>query len=176
MGGYFSAGLAASYPEAVRSAWLLAPGGVHAAEPSEMARRIAAGEDVPLMARTPEQFGDVFAFVMTEPPWVPDFYLDVLARRAVAAYPLNAKIFEQIRHQSPALEDEVDGLATPMLIHWGEQDRVLHVSGAAVLAPRLPNAEIIRLPGIGHMPMLEAEQRVADDYLAFRESIKESAR
>lgn len=175
MGGYFSAGLASTYPASVQSAWLLAPGGVHSAEPSEMTRRIAAGDDVPLMARTPAEFRDVFAFVMTEPPWVPDFYLDVLAERAVAANPLNAKIFEQIRLQSPALEDEVDGLSTPMLIHWGEQDRVLHVSGADVLAPRLPNAEIIRLPGIGHMPMLEAEKRVASDYLAFREQLTPGA-
>ena len=176
MGGYFAAGLAVHYPEAVRSAWLLAPGGVHSAQPSEMMQRIANGEPVPLLARTVEDFDRILGFVMSDPPWIPGFYRTVLAERAVAAYPLNARIFEQIRFQSPALEDEVAGLDTPVLIHWGEQDRVLHVSGAAVLEGVLPNARVIRLPGIGHLPMLEAEARVARDYIEFRDRLQGDAR
>ena len=171
MGGYFSAGVAAEYPEAVLSTWLLAPGGVHAAQPSEMARKIAAGEEVPLLAETPKDFDKIFGFVMTNPPWIPGFYKAVLAERAVAAYPLNKQIFEQIRNQSPALEDQVDGLATPTLIHWGDQDRVLHVSGAQVLAQVMPKAQVITLPQIGHMPMLEAPEQVAQDYIKFRRGL-----
>lgn len=171
MGGYFAAGLAKHYPESILSAWLLAPGGVHGGEPSDMMRRIAAGERVPLLAQTPEEFDQILAFVFADPPYLPGFYRGVLAQRAIEAYPLNQKIFHQIRFESPALEQEVAGLQTPMLISWGELDRVLHVSGAQVLDQVLPNAQVIRMPGIGHLPMVEAPRQSAQDYLEWQATL-----
>ena len=170
MGGYFAAGLARHYPEAVLSAWLLAPARVDSAEPSEMGRRIAAGEPVPLLAQTPAEFDQIIDFVFADPPYLPGFYRGVLAERAIAAYPLNRKIFEQIHKESPALESEIAGLSTPMLISWGELDRVLHVSGAHVLDQLLPNADVIRMPEVGHLPMVEAPRQSAQEYLNWRRS------
>lgn len=172
MGGYFAAGLAQRYPESVASAWLLAPGGVQGGQPSEMMQRIAAGEDVPLLAQTPAQFDRILDFVFADPPYLPGFYRGVLAEQAIAAYPLNKQIFHQIRFESPALEKEIAGLNTPLLISWGELDRVLHVSGAQVLDQVLPNATVIRMPEIGHLPMVEAPRQAAKDYLEWRQSLQ----
>lgn len=175
MGGYFAAGLARHYPNSVQSAWLLAPARVDGAEPSEMGRRIAAGEPVPLLAQTPAEFDQIIDFVFADPPYLPGFYRGVLAERAIAAYPLNRRIFGQIHKESPALESEVAGLRTPMLISWGELDRVLHVSGAEVLDKLLPNAEVIRMPEVGHLPMVEAPRQSAEDYLGWRRSQAQAA-
>lgn len=172
MGGYFAAGLAARHPGRVASAWLLAPGGVAAAQPSEMMQRIAAGQGVVLLPKSRTEYDALIDFVMSDPPWLPGFYIEALSRRAAAREPLWRRIFDDIRLHSPPLEDEVRGLATPTLIHWGEQDRVLHVSGARVLADAMPNAEVVVLPGVGHLPMLEAERRVAKDYLRFRKRLE----
>src|SRR3546814_17846389 len=60
------------------------------------------------------------------------------------------------------------GLATPTLIVWGEEDRVLDPSGAEILHRSLPNSQIVMMPGIGHMPMLEAPRQAGSDYKKFR--------
>lgn len=50
----------------------------------------------------------------------------------------------------------------PVRIVWAEHDRVIPFShyGAALLA-RVPSAELIRLPGVGHVPMSDAPHEVA---------------
>jgi pimeloyl-ACP methyl ester carboxylesterase len=81
-------------------------------------------------------------------------------------FDLEEKIFPQITGYS--VEDKVAGLAVPTLIVWGEEDRALHRGGAEILHRLLPRSEVILMPGIGHLPMLEAPQRSAEDYLRFR--------
>jgi len=49
------------------------------------------------------------------------------------------------------------GIAAPMTVIWGEADRVLPVDQADALAGR---AEVHRLPGVGHMPHMEAAAEV----------------
>lgn len=174
MGGRIAAEYAAAYPDEVRSLWLLAPGGVTSAEPSEMMRRMEQGDDVPLLARNRRELDQLMKLVMTAPPYVPGPVKHVLAQRAAADYELHKQIFHEIRaewEQRP-LEKVVAGLQTPTRIVWGVYDRVLHVSGASILRQAMPNASVLTLPAIGHLPMLEASQLVAADYLAFRSSAR----
>lgn len=172
MGGWIAAAYAVAHPEQVQSLWLLAPAGVMSAEPSEMAKLIAAGMPPPLFARSQQDFGRLLQFVMQKPPFVPAPVRAVLAQRQIAHFRLNEQIFEEIRGQSGALDSQLAALqpplATPTLITWGNRDRVLHPSGAAILKSLLPNATVVMLDNIGHLPMLEAPDRVTADYLAFR--------
>ena len=69
---------------------------------------------------------------------------------------------------SQPLEDRLRGLAVPTLIVWGAQDRVLHVSGAKMLAAAVPNAQATVLEAIGHLPMIETPEATARAYLNFR--------
>jgi len=172
MGGMISASYAARFPGEVASLWLLAPGGVAGAEPSEMMQRIAAGEPIPLLAKSAADFEQVFQLMFVEPPFVPGPYLEWLGARAAANYDLHLKIFGEIRNESIPLENLVGGLQVPTRIVWGEQDRVLHVSGAQVLAGLMPKASVLVMPGTGHLPMIERPQAVADDYRTFRDSLK----
>jgi pimeloyl-ACP methyl ester carboxylesterase len=53
------------------------------------------------------------------------------------------------------------GLTMPLLMIQGEQDRVTPAeSNAARLATAVPGADIVMLPGIGHLPEVEAPQVV----------------
>ena len=78
-----------------------------------------------------------------------------------------SRIFEQIKNDN-TLEKRVAGLQTPALIVWGEQDRALHVGSAVVLHKLLPRSQVITLPGVGHLPMIERDGQVAADYINFR--------
>lgn len=166
MGGQIALHYAALYPEQTRSLWLLAPNGVPGAQPSELARGMAAGERNALMARNEEEFGRLFEMVMADPPFMPGFVRNSVAREPLRFQELHERIFADI-NRGPVPGD----VKTPALIVWGERDRVLDVSGAAALARLLPQATVMVMPGVGHLPMLERDRQVAEDYLAFQAAL-----
>lgn len=170
MGGQIAATWAALHPQEILSLWLLAPGGVHSAPKSELAATIEATGQNPLLVQSTDDFAATFAFVMSEPPFIPRPILNVFAQERIRNYALEQDIFRQIR--SVALEPQVSGLQTPALIVWGDEDRTLHVGGAEVLKSLMPNAQLSIQTGIGHLPHLERIQGSAEDYLAFRAGIK----
>ena len=56
----------------------------------------------------------------------------------------------------------------PTLILWGKQDKIINVAAANELKSLLKRAEApVILNNVGHMPLLEAEQEVAEHYLPF---------
>jgi abhydrolase domain-containing protein 6 len=170
MGGDISASYAAAHPQQVHSLWLLAPGGVSTAEPSDLVKIIQAGQPNPLVAHTPEQYQQLLNFVFVKPPFVPKAVLGVLARRAADNAKLDDKIFVQLVNSAP-LEPQVTGLTTPTLVVWGDHDRALSDTGAAVLTKLMPNAKSVIMPDMGHVPMIEAPSKTAADYIQFRESL-----
>lgn len=173
MGGFIAATWAAKHPQEVKSLWLLAPGGVATAPPSDLTSLLRlSNASNPLLARNEAEFRTTFHFVMSDPPWVPGPVLDVLARRRMANHELEQQIFVAIRERSTPLEELVKGLATPARIVWGDRDRALHPGGAEILKGLMPNASVLMLPWVGHLPMLERPEDVAKDYLAFRSALK----
>ena len=51
------------------------------------------------------------------------------------------------------------GIAVPTLLVWGEQDAMIPVSNAADYLAALPDARLVALPGIGHLPQEEQPAR-----------------
>jgi pimeloyl-ACP methyl ester carboxylesterase len=170
MGGWIAASYAAAHPEQVSSLWLLAPAGVSTAQPSELTRIVKSGAPVPLLARTPREFRHLLDFVFVHRPFVPHGMITVLAKRAAADHDYDQKIFAGLLDDAP-LEGQVQNLSTPTLIMWGDHDRALDSSVAAVLHGLMPNSVVIIMPDMGHVPMLEAPARSAGDYIAFRDSL-----
>lgn len=168
MGGAIALDFAREHPERAASLWLLAPAGVVSAKETELIQRFRADRESLLVAHTPEQFEGMIELAMHKPPPMPYSLLHELARAAVANAPLHARIFTQMVETMPALEQTAAGLKTPTLIVWGELDRILDVSGASILHQALPNSQLIIMPDIGHLPMLEAPYRTARDYKRFR--------
>jgi triacylglycerol lipase len=171
MGGSIALGFALRHPERVRSLWLLAPAGVGSAAESEMFRRHRELGEFPLFARTPAEYAGVMKICFTRPPFVPRCVKYELAGAASRNYALHTRIFNQLVTGPFAIEETVAGLATPSLIVWGDRDNVLDVSGAEILHRALPNSELVIMPGVGHLPMLEVPRRAAAAYRAFRASL-----
>jgi pimeloyl-ACP methyl ester carboxylesterase len=169
MGGQIAMTYAVLHPTEVASLWLLDPGGIWSAPASELRKVIAETGQNRLMARTEDEFAQIFAFVMSDPPFIPRPMLDVMAQERIKNFSLEKRIFTQITADS--LEGRVAGLRSPTLIVWGEEDRAIHVATAEVLHKLLPASQVIILPGIGHLPMLERPRQTANDYLRFRASL-----
>lgn len=167
MGGAIALNWAAKYPDEVQSLWLLAPAGTRAAMDSELRQHYQKTGEVLLVARTPEEFARIADFVMSKPSWVPRSVMHGFAERAVANHPLHLKIFAHLAQQ-PVLEDLGATLPARALIVYGTEDRALNPKAADVLKGMMPNAEVVLMPGIGHLPMIEAVEDSARDYLKFR--------
>ena len=48
------------------------------------------------------------------------------------------------------------GIGAPTLLLWGEQDQMIPVANAQDYLKALPNARLVALPGVGHVPQEEA--------------------
>ena len=166
MGGHIALTYAALYPGEVKSLWLLAPGGVWSAPASEMRKRIEGSTRNPMIVRNEEEFAQLVAGVTAVPLPIPRRFLDVVAQERIRNAELEERIFRQLAQDT--LEQRVRGLATPALIVWGAQDRVLHPGSAGILQMLLTRSDVVLMQGVGHLPMFEQPERSALDYLQFR--------
>ncbi len=172
MGGWTVINYAALYPQKTRSLWLLAPAGVSTARPSEVLETYRRTGKSPLIVDRTEDYPALMAVVMNHPPFLPQGIKTVLAERAYSNRELLKKIMADLHGVSAASEQLATQVAAPTLIVWGDRDRVLDVSGAGILHQAIAGSELIVMPDIGHLPMLEAPGQAASDYLKFRASLK----
>lgn len=57
---------------------------------------------------------------------------------------------------------DMSHVTAPIRVAWGEQDRTIPFPGYGVpLLERLPTAEVVHLPGVGHVPMFDDPALVA---------------
>jgi len=174
MGGFIATELAARHPERVASLWLLSAAGTAAANESAVVQQAMASGEFPLLMRELSDCDRLLALTMTRPPFIPYGVKHSLARRSVADYVLHRRIIEQFGKESPLLEQQFQRIEAPALIVWGEGDQVLSPQGAQALQALLPNSELQLMPGIGHLPMIEAPRTTAARYLRFRAGLRQA--
>ncbi|MES3024830.1 MAG: alpha/beta fold hydrolase [Pseudomonadota bacterium] len=170
MGGFIAAQFAATYPEMVGSVWLIDAAGTEAAHDTPLLRHYEKTGEMPLLVKDEPAFDALMAATMHKVPYFPRFVRRVLARRAIRDFALHTRILQQLT-SSTVLEVQFARLATPALIVWGAQDRILSPKGAGALALLFPNSKVHIIEGLGHLPMLEAPKSVAQEYLAFRRTL-----
>ncbi|MEQ8934651.1 MAG: alpha/beta hydrolase, partial [Amphiplicatus sp.] len=66
-----------------------------------------------------------------------------------------------------AMFDRIPEITAPTFVIWGAEDQLIYVSAAQTFHDRLPNSDIFILNGVGHLPMEEAPDIVADEIRAF---------
>jgi pimeloyl-ACP methyl ester carboxylesterase len=88
-----------------------------------------------------------------------------------------ARVLDTAHRLIPELRDaiELERIAVPLLIVWGDRDRLaLHRSADRILAA-VPDARLELLRGIGHCPQVEAPVRFAELLLTFADELREPA-
>jgi len=174
MGGTIAGAYASKYPSDLKSLLLIAPGGINAAEPSEMDRRLKKGKPNPLIATSVDDYEQLLDFVFVEKPYIPLPIKKALNQEAIRHQPLNNKIFIQLNKSFDVhpLEALLNGSLVTTLIVWGSQDRVLHVSGAKILETVMSKVDVTIMDAVGHLPMIEKPEETANLYLSFLKSKK----
>jgi pimeloyl-ACP methyl ester carboxylesterase len=62
---------------------------------------------------------------------------------------------------------DLGGIECPVRIVWGSRDILLLPRQADRFVREIPNAELVQLPGLGHAPMSDDQDAVADSILEF---------
>ncbi len=165
MGGFIAAQMARLYPQKVLTANLIDPAGVISPIKSDMEKMVSEGRN-PFEIDNREQFDEFYAMTMAQPPYFPDFILEAVSEQYKKRKPELIAIFEDF-HGKDMLDEQLHEITVPVLLMWGDQDRLLHVSAVDVWAQGVKNIETKIWQGIGHMPMMEVSQESADYYREF---------
>ena len=129
-------------------------------------------ENNPLLINSNEDFYKMYDFVMYKPPYLPKSVKAVFAQERIANKELHAKILEQIVTDN--VEERAKIIAQykiPTLVVWGEQDQIIKPETVNLIKEIIPQSEVIMMPEVGHVPMIEALDKTADDYKEFREKL-----
>jgi len=160
MGGMIAQELALRHPDRVRA---LALGATHASYLISRKPSLCAVVDfVSVVARGRKNRPGVIGRLLTTPAFVaanPDvvgawFHRSDHARPLAALSQLSAILGH---HTSPRL----NRITCPTLVLSGDQDRLVPVQNAHVLARLIPNAKLVILQGAGHVFPLEKEDQTA---------------
>jgi abhydrolase domain-containing protein 6 len=99
-------------------------------------------------------------------PFIPWPITSVLEDQALASSDFNKKMWKDFNTQSTDIYPLLADLNLPVLVIWGDKDRMLHVSTTEILKKSLPNSEIVIMKDCGHMPMAERPQETAGYYVS----------
>ena len=172
MGGAISVAYAAKYPNDVKSLWLIDSAGFWSVGVTKSLEN-ATLENNPLLVNNKEDFYNLYDFVMHKPPFVPKSVKAVFAQERIANKELDAKILEQI--VTDTVEERAQVIAEydiPTLVVWGEKDQVIKPETTVLIKEIIPQAQIIMMKDVGHVPMIEAVDETAEDYKRFRAGLE----
>ncbi|RUO76737.1 alpha/beta fold hydrolase [Pseudidiomarina taiwanensis] len=173
MGGLIAANFALFEAERVEQVIAIDPAGVKTPEPSEVQKLFEQGKS-PFLIHSEEDFRRFYPLTMARPPWMPDMFLRGMALRYQARREAYVKIFQDF-FANDQLDKRLTDITCPTMVIWGEQDRIIDVSGAKrwrelLTKEGLPLPRVEIFSGFGHMPMVEAPAKTAAVCRDFLES------
>ncbi|MGZ6225354.1 MAG: alpha/beta fold hydrolase [Syntrophales bacterium] len=167
MGGAVTATYGAKHPEKVLTLALLDTAGAPSPKKSELVMQLEKGNN-PLVGSNAEDFDKLIALVFVKPPTIPASFKKIMVADWIAHAEFNKKIWNDVRSASPvSLEPILPLIQAPVLIIWGDQDKVLDVGGVAFLEKYLKNYRTVIIKDVGHCPMIEQPEETAKVYMSF---------
>jgi pimeloyl-ACP methyl ester carboxylesterase len=73
--------------------------------------------------------------------------------------------------REPDYAQKLKDVAAPTLIIWGDKDQLVYPSAATTFDEQIPNAEIVMLENVGHIPQEEAPEATANAIRRFMEQL-----
>lgn len=166
MGGYLAALYTSRFSNDVESLWLLAPAGVLSAQASELTTLLNEGDN-PLLVEDRASYDRLIDMCFTKAPYTPGPFKRCICVESIENRDFHSKLFEDLMSDPTALEEALADSKIPTLITWGDEDRILHPSGASLLAAAMQNATSQIMDKMGHVPMIERPEETGNQFLAF---------
>ncbi|HQQ15381.1 MAG TPA: alpha/beta hydrolase [Deltaproteobacteria bacterium] len=166
MGGYVGVLYSAHNPGKVLTLCLIDPAGAASPVPSDLQLAVERGEN-PLVPKSRDDFDILLSYGFHNRPFIPWPIADVLADRYVERSAFNEKMWTDIHRHWEDISRYLGALDMPVLLVWGDRDRILHVSSVSVYRRHIPHLETVILEECGHLPMLELPKVTARRYVSF---------
>ena len=176
LGGAIAYLYSAQYSHKIDSLLLMNAAGVY-----KTANTVYLKDPTQLKSLIVDQSGDfdqLLKLAMANPPFIPKEILKEQEALMIKNSSQTQHVIDQIVMIQKAFTPDSFAMAgriidSPVLILWGDQDRIVNKEVAQELQSLLKNAEKpIIYKGVGHMPLLELDQVVAQDYLKFLNKVQ----
>jgi abhydrolase domain-containing protein 6 len=175
MGGAVATYYASEHPDKVKSLFLMAPAGVRSREPSFAWRRYQEKGEVILLYENEDQFDQLLDALFYQKPFLPKFLKKYFAQKGAMNCRLRAKILQDLEKGGiDILEERLQWVQAPTLILWGENDRILHVSGSEKFQKGLPNGRTILLEECGHVVFFDQPEATKEAYNRFMRTLAQN--
>lgn len=175
MGGAIAAVYAARFPQKVSTLALLDTYGLRTAKWTHFQSEMQNGRNL-LLISSPGDFDNLLPYLFVTPPPIPAPAKLVMVDRMMAEKKFNEKIGWDLFHESLSLESFLPMIQAPVLIIWGDHDRILDVSAVPILEKGLAHHQTLVMKDTGHLPMLEKPGETAAAYISFLHDYKEPHR
>ena len=172
MGGAIAAYYAGEHPDKVKSLFLMAPAGVISEVPGMAWREYREKGNIVLLYESTEGFDRLLDMIFYQKPFVPGPIKRYFAQKGALEHGFREKVLRDLETGGIAvLEDRLFMVEAPTLLIWGEDDRILHVSGAEKFRSGLRDNRIITLRECGHVVFFDQPKATRDAYRDFLHSI-----
>jgi len=116
-----------------------------------------------------EDYHRMMKIAMVKPSYIPNFIIEILVERMIERFKINEKIFFA-SYKNSNLISLLPHIKQPVLLIWGEKDKILHLDDSRLFRQEIPNCKRIILKDVGHVPMIECPKLTAeyvDEFLHF---------
>ncbi|MFZ2632790.1 MAG: alpha/beta hydrolase [Desulfosalsimonadaceae bacterium] len=166
MGGAITGAYGAQHPEMLKSLLLMAPAGVSAAPESELFQMLNKGIN-PFIVNNPSDFDKLMDLTFYIKPFIPRPVRLLYSENLKTNQALLKKTVTDLQSIPFSLEDQIRRYPGPILVIWGDLDRIVHVKGGEILKKAHPGLVLKTMRNCGHMPMMEWPKETAGYYLTF---------
>ncbi|WP_038341999.1 alpha/beta fold hydrolase [Acinetobacter sp. A47] len=176
LGGSIAMLYAGQYPFETRSLFLIDAAGVYKAattpylkDPNQVKNMIVSKKG---------DFNFLMQQAMFTPPFIPKEIAQAQEKMMIGQVEQTQKMVDQVIALNKLYTPDSFALLArsidaPTLILWGKQDKIVNVEVVPELKALLKNAQTpVILDNVGHMPILEADQLVVQQYLPFLSKIQ----
>jgi len=166
MGGAYAATYGAKHPGKVLTLALLDTAGVPSPSKSEFVLQLEKGSNL-LLAGNTEDVDKLLALIYAKRPPIPPAFKKILVADWIAHTEFNRKIWNDTNPFQFSLAPVLPQIQAPVLILWGEQDKMLDVGSVVFLEKNLKNYRTAIMKDTGHCPMIEKPEETAKAYRSF---------
>jgi abhydrolase domain-containing protein 6 len=166
LGGAYTATYGAKHPGKVVTLALLDPVGAPSQNKSELIIQWEKGNNL-LLASNTEDYNKLMELVFFKKLSLPASFNKIILADWIAHGGFNKKILNDWQPQSFSLTPILPLIQAPVLIIWGDQDKMVDVGGVSFLEKNLKNYRTVIMKDTGHCPMMEKPEETAKAYISF---------